>query len=57
MELENVKNSYSGPWLLGGDFNDTASMEERTGIGGSEMQRNVIAKAMLLEVPVIFRMD
>lgn len=38
-ELEEIKRNYSGPWLLGGDFNDTTSMSERNGVGGSEMQR------------------
>ncbi|XP_021845043.2 uncharacterized protein [Spinacia oleracea] len=37
--LEDVKRRFSGPWLLGGDFNETISMDERIGIGGSEMQR------------------
>ncbi|XP_057246683.1 uncharacterized protein LOC130589440 [Beta vulgaris subsp. vulgaris] len=38
-ELEKIKNSYSGPWLLAGDFNETISMNERNGVGGSEMER------------------
>lgn len=37
--LEEAKNRFSGTWLLGGDFNDTTSMGERVGVGGSEMQR------------------
>lgn len=37
--LEEAKRRYNGPWLLGGDFNDTTSMEERVGVGGPEMQR------------------
>lgn len=38
-ELEQIKANYTAPWLLGGDFNDTTSMEERHGVGGVEMQR------------------
>ena len=38
-ELENVRRSYNGPWLLAGDFNDTVCMSERNGVGNSEMQR------------------
>ncbi|XP_056691643.1 uncharacterized protein [Spinacia oleracea] len=34
-----ARNNFRGPWLLGGDFNDTTSMEERVGVGGAEMQR------------------
>ncbi|XP_056695810.1 uncharacterized protein [Spinacia oleracea] len=30
-ELENIRNRYSGPWLLACDFNETKSMEERNG--------------------------
>lgn len=37
--LEEAKRRFSGPWILGGDFNDTTSMDERVGIGGSEMQQ------------------
>lgn len=37
--LEEVKRNFPGPWLLGGDFNDTSSMYERNGVGGPEMQR------------------
>lgn len=38
-ELESVKQRYDGPWLAAGDFNDTICMNERNGVGGSEMQR------------------
>lgn len=38
-ELENISQGYNGPWLLASDFNDTLSMSERIGVGGSEMQR------------------
>lgn len=38
-ELENLKSSYRGPWLLAGDFNETANMSERNGNESSEMQR------------------
>lgn len=30
---------FIGPWLIGGDFNDTINMEERIGIRGATMQR------------------
>lgn len=38
-ELDNVKQSYDGPWLAAGDFNETVCMSERNGVGGTEMQR------------------
>lgn len=38
-ELERVKDAYSGPWLLAGDFNETLSMNSRIGCDTSEMQR------------------
>ena len=38
-ELERVKQTYDGPWLAAGDFNDTICLSERNGSGGSEMQR------------------
>lgn len=41
-ELESVKNNFLGPWLLAGDFNETRSMDERHGVGGSEMQRRCL---------------
>ncbi|XP_021836152.1 uncharacterized protein [Spinacia oleracea] len=41
-ELENARQNFSGPWLLTGDFNETRSMDERHGVGGSEMQRRCI---------------
>lgn len=37
--LEQAKRNFTGPWILGGDFNDTTSMSERVGNGGTEMQR------------------
>lgn len=38
-ELEHIRRSYEGPWLLAGDFNDTVCMSERNGVDSSEMQR------------------
>ncbi|XP_021721963.1 uncharacterized protein LOC110689485 [Chenopodium quinoa] len=38
-ELERIKDSFSGPWMMAGDFNDTVSLSERNGNGGSEMLR------------------
>ncbi|XP_021730835.1 uncharacterized protein LOC110697764 [Chenopodium quinoa] len=38
-QLENIGLAYNGPWMLAGDFNDTMSMAERLGKGGSEMER------------------
>lgn len=35
--LEDARRRFNGPWLLGGDFNDTVTMEERVGVGGSDM--------------------
>ncbi|KAL2935658.1 hypothetical protein RDABS01_018776 [Bienertia sinuspersici] len=29
--LKNVKNCFSGPWMLCGDFNDTTTLDERVG--------------------------
>ncbi|XP_056694850.1 uncharacterized protein [Spinacia oleracea] len=40
--LEYAKQNFSGPWLLTGDFNETRTMDERHGVGGSEMQRRCI---------------
>ena len=48
-ELEHVKNTYDGPWLAAGDFNDTICMSERNGVGGSEMQRRCRAFANWIE--------
>ncbi|XP_021756943.1 uncharacterized protein LOC110722030 [Chenopodium quinoa] len=38
-ELENISRAFTRPWMLAGDFNDTMSMSERIGVGGSEMER------------------
>ncbi|XP_021758496.1 uncharacterized protein LOC110723447 [Chenopodium quinoa] len=38
-QLENIRRSLHGPWILAGDFNDTTSMTERSGVGGTEMQK------------------
>uniref|UniRef100_A0A803LIP8 Endonuclease/exonuclease/phosphatase domain-containing protein n=1 Tax=Chenopodium quinoa TaxID=63459 RepID=A0A803LIP8_CHEQI len=38
-ELERIHSNYSGPWLLGGDFNETMPIDERNGNNNSEMQR------------------
>ncbi|XP_021738161.1 uncharacterized protein LOC110704651 [Chenopodium quinoa] len=38
-QLENIRRNYSGPWLLGGNFNDTLSIDERNGNNNSKMQR------------------
>lgn len=38
-ELEKIKNAYTGPWLLAGDFNETTSINERNGVEGSEIER------------------
>ncbi|XP_010666673.1 uncharacterized protein LOC104883809 [Beta vulgaris subsp. vulgaris] len=38
-ELEKIKDSYFGPWLLAGDFNETMTMNERNGSESSEMSR------------------
>ena len=38
-ELEKIKDDYSGPWLLAGDFNETMSMTERNGVESTEMMR------------------
>lgn len=37
--LEDIKRSFNGPWLIAGDFNETRTIGERHGVGGSEMQR------------------
>lgn len=37
--VENAKRKFNGPWLLTGDFNETRSLSERQGTGGTEMQR------------------
>ncbi|XP_021771780.1 uncharacterized protein LOC110735912 [Chenopodium quinoa] len=34
--LYHIKNIYSGPWLIAGDFNDTKSLSERNGSSGLE---------------------
>lgn len=36
-ELERTKNNYQWPWLVASDFNETSSMNESVGIGGSKM--------------------
>lgn len=36
--LEDMKRIFNGPWLIAGDFNETRTMGERQGVGGSEMQ-------------------
>lgn len=38
-ELERIKDQYSGPWLLAGDFNETTNMSERNGSANNEMQK------------------
>ena len=38
-ELERLKNLFTGPWMLAGDFNETSSMMERNGSYNSVMQR------------------
>lgn len=38
-ELERIKESYTGPWMLAGDFNETMSMQEWNGLESSEMAR------------------
>lgn len=47
--LEEVKRNFNGPWLLAGDFNETRTMEERHGVGGSEMQRRCSAFSRWME--------
>lgn len=39
MKLERIKDSFSGPWLVAGDFNETVIMSERNGVAGFEMER------------------
>ncbi|XP_021714955.1 uncharacterized protein LOC110682912 [Chenopodium quinoa] len=48
-ELEKIKNSYSSPWILGGDFNEMMTMDERNGVGGSKMQRRCRDFSNLIE--------
>lgn len=38
-ELEDVKESFNGPWLLAGDFNKTLCIDEHNSVNGSEMQK------------------
>ena len=42
-ELERIRDSYKGPWMLAGDFNETTSMSERIGSHNSEMQRFLLS--------------
>ncbi|XP_048496402.1 uncharacterized protein LOC125495662 [Beta vulgaris subsp. vulgaris] len=48
-ELEKIKNQYTGPWLLAGDFNETSNVRERNGSESSEMQRRCRAFANWIE--------